>query len=133
MDTINWFAVLAAAASTFCLGGIWYAPFLFGKAWQAECGLTDEQMKHRNMGKIFGLAFLWALIMAVNLAFFFNDPKIGLQEGMLYGFATGFGFVAMAIFTTGQFESRSTRYMLINGGYFTLAFTIMGAIIGGWK
>jgi len=31
------------------------------------------------------------------------------------------------------FEHRSWKYVLINGGYLTLALTVMGAILGGWR
>jgi hypothetical protein len=31
---INWLAVLAAAAASFLLGGLWYSPILFAKPWQ---------------------------------------------------------------------------------------------------
>jgi hypothetical protein len=39
----------------------------------------------------------------------------------------------MGIFVIGLFERRSARLMLINGGYMTIALTIMGAIIGIWR
>ncbi|GAB2489384.1 DUF1761 domain-containing protein [Arenimonas alkanexedens] len=34
MPEVNIWAVLAAALSGFVLGGLWYSPLLFGKAWQ---------------------------------------------------------------------------------------------------
>ena len=34
---INWLAVLAAAVSSFVLGGLWYSA-LFAKAWQSAAG-----------------------------------------------------------------------------------------------
>jgi hypothetical protein len=39
----------------------------------------------------------------------------------------------MAIAIIGVFENRSWTYILINGGYMTVAFVIMGAIIGEWR
>ena len=41
---INWLAVVLSGLSAFVLGGLWYGP-LFGKAWQARVGLSDEQIK----------------------------------------------------------------------------------------
>jgi hypothetical protein len=131
--SINHLAVIAAAISTFLLGGLWYSPILFAKAWQEENHLTDEQLKNSNKGKIFALSFLFSLIMSYNLAFFLGDPSIDLKMGALYGFLTGFGWVAMGIFIIGMFELKTWRYLWINGGYFILAFTIMGAILGIWK
>lgn len=130
---LNHLAIIVAALSTFLLGGLWYSPILFGKAWQRENRLSDEDLQRGNIAKIFGLTFIFALIMAYNLGFFLNDGSMDATMGALYGFLTGFGWIAMAIFINGQFERKSTRYMLINGGYMVVALTIMGLIIGAWR
>ena len=62
MPEINYVAVLVAAVGSFLLGGLWYSPALFGKAWQREAGLSDEQLKSGNMGRIFGLSLILAFI-----------------------------------------------------------------------
>lgn len=133
MSSINWVAVIVAAVLNFGLGGLWYSPMLFGKAWQAENKLSDEDLKRGNMAKIFGFSFLWSLVMSTNLGMFLADPKTDLSWCLTAGFLTGFGWVAMAIFTIGLFERKSIRYMLINAGYMTVSFTMMGLIIGAWR
>ena len=130
---INHLAVIAAALSTFLLGGLWYSPIMLGKAWQKENKLSDEDLKNTNMVKVFGLSFIFSLVMAYNLAFFLGDPSIGAGMGAMYGLFTGLGWVAMGMFITGLFERKTWAYMLINGGYMTVAFTVMGLIIGAWK
>ena len=72
MDTsfLNWWAILAAALSTFLIGGLWYSPAVLGKMWMRENGFKEEDMKQGNMAKIFGLAFVLGLIAAINLAMF---------------------------------------------------------------
>jgi hypothetical protein len=133
ISTINWLAVFAAALSTFLLGGLWYSPAMFGSAWMQLNGFTEEQLKSRNMARIFGVSFLWSLVMSFNLAMFLNDPATDLSWGAAAGFLAGFGWVAMAIFILGLFERRSTRLMLINAGYFIASFVIMGLILGAWR
>ena len=54
--TPNWIAVLAAGISAFVLGGVWYSPALFGKAWMKENNFTAEDIKSRNKGKEIGRA-----------------------------------------------------------------------------
>lgn len=130
---INHLAVITAALSAFLLGSLWYSPVMFVRAWQKECGLTDEKLKEGNMVKIFGFSFIFLLVMAYNLAFFVGNPSIDTTTALGYGFLTGFGWIAMAIFVLGLFEHRSWRYMLINGGYMVVALTIMGTILGAWK
>ncbi|MFN7118309.1 MAG: DUF1761 domain-containing protein [Saprospiraceae bacterium] len=132
-STINWLAVIAATVSAFVLGGLWYSPVLFGKAWMSANNFTEESLKGGNMGKIFGLAFVWTLVMAVNLAMFLNDAKTDAAWGATAGFLAGFGWAATGLFVVSLFERRSTAYMLINGAYLTVALTLMGLIIGAWR
>ena len=50
MPEFNILAVIAAALATFVLGGLWYSPALFGRAWQREAGVTEPRDfdRHRN-------------------------------------------------------------------------------------
>ena len=130
---LNWMAIIAAALSTFVLGGIWYSPVLFGRAWMRACGFTEQDLKRGNTGQIFGLSFLFSLMMAGNLAMFLNDPKTTAAWGATAGFLAGFGWVALSIAIIALFERRNWKYILINGGYMTVAFVLMGLIIGAWR
>lgn len=132
-STLNIWAVLVSALSAFLIGGLWYSPTLFGNAWMKEAGMDEESIKNANMGKIFGFAFIFILIMAYNLGMFLNDPSIDLTMGAFYGFLTGFGWVALALAVNSLYEHKSWKYMVINGGYWSVAFTVMGLILGAWK
>lgn len=79
-----------------------------------ENGFTEEDMKKGNSAKIFGLTFLFSMVMAFNLALFLNDADTRWSWGAMVGFPTGFGWVAMSIFTIGQFERKPSKYMLIH-------------------
>jgi hypothetical protein len=133
MPHINWLAVLAAAISTFVLGGLWYSPALFGRAWMSVNRLNQEDLAKSNMVKIFGLAFVFALVMAANLAAFLAEPKTTASWGATAGFLAGFGWVTLGIATISLFERRSLKYVLINGGYMTVSFVVMGLILGAWR
>lgn len=129
---LNYWAILAAALSTFLIGGLWYSPAVFGKAWMAENGFTEESLKNGNMAKIFGLAFLLGLIAAVNLAMFLGNES-SIANGAFYGFLAGFGWVATFVGTHYLFERKSFRLFLINAGYAVVALTVMGVILAAWK
>ena len=45
MGSINWIAILVAGISAFVLGGVWYSPALFGKAWMTENKMTVADVK----------------------------------------------------------------------------------------
>lgn len=135
-SNINILAVLVATLSTFLVGWLWYGP-LFGKAWMNAVGFSEEDIQQGNMAKIFGLAFLFELIMAFNLAVFLTgSPEaaemMNAQMGAFYGFLAGFGWVFFALAVNSLYEKKSWKYILINGGYWTVAFTVMGLILGTW-
>ena len=129
---LNFYAIGAAALSTFLIGGVWYSPVLFGKAWQAETGISDEKLKTRSPAPIFGTSFVLALMMAFNLAAFIG-PDATLGFAVAAAFAAGFGWVALGMGVTYLFESRSLKLWLIDGGYHTVSFTVMGLILGAWR
>ena len=130
---INYLAVIVAALSTFLLGGLWYSPLLFGKSWMHANNFSDRDLQAFSKARMFGWSFVFSLVMAVNLAMFLAAPGTNLTWGMTAGALAGFGWVAMAIGIIGVFENRSWTYILINGGYMTAAFVVMGAIIGAWR
>ena len=133
MPHLNWLAVLAAAVSTFLIGGLWYSPALFGRAWMSANNFTPENLNKGNMAKIFGLSFIFALLMSANLAAFLADAKTTAVWGATAGFLAGFGWVTLGVATIALFERRSWKYIVINGGYMTVSFTIMGLILGAGR
>lgn len=131
IQNLNWLAVIAAAFSTFLIGGLWYSPLLFEKGWLNANNFNQEDLKKRNMPLVFGLSFLLSFIMSLNLALFIGQEDVVF--GTIAGFMTGFGWVALAIGIISLFECRSLKYVLINGGYMIVSFTIMGVILGAWN
>jgi len=129
MPEVNLLAVVAAAVSAFVLGGLWYSPALFGGKWMALIGKSEDEMKSGSMARIFGGAFVLYFISAWVFAMFLG-PKPGLSFGAGAGLAAGLCWVAAAFGVNDLFERRPLGLTLINGGYVTLQFLLMGAIIG---
>jgi hypothetical protein len=130
MDSVNWLAVLVAAASGFLIGGLWYGP-LFAKAWMAATGMTAEKIRTGNPAKIYGLTFVLNVVAAFSLVMFLG-PDRNWQTGLIYGAITGATFVSTAIGITYLFEHRPLNHFLINAGYQTVNFATMGIILGAW-
>ncbi len=131
MPDLNWWAILAAGVSSFVVGAVWYSPALFGKIWQREAGLTDEQLKAGNPAKIFGGAFVLSMVAAVVFAMFLGPaPSLGLAVGA--GFSAGLCWVAASFGINYLFERKSLALFLVNGGYHTLQFTVLGLVLGLW-
>jgi Protein of unknown function (DUF1761) len=131
LHTVNLWAVFVAALSAFLVGGLWYSPLLFAGVWKRANGFANELP--RAGAKVFALSFLFSLVMAFNLAMFLNDPKTTAAWGATAGFLAGFGWAAMGIAIVSLFERKPASYVLINGGYLTVALTLMGLILGAWR
>jgi hypothetical protein len=128
MPEVSWLAILVAAAASFLLGGLWYSPLLFGKVWQREAGLSDEKLKQGNMAKIFGLSFVLALLAAWNFANFLG-PRPSVVFGTAVGASAGLLWVASSFGINYLFERKSLKLFLINGGYHTVQFTLIGLVL----
>lgn len=130
---INWLAVGAAALANFIVGGLWYSPALFGDRWMRASGLTEADLKRGSPAMIFGLAFVFCLLMAANLAAFLAGPDTTLAFALAASVAAGLGWAALGLGVIALFERRPPSYLLINGGYLTVSFAVMGLIIGAWR
>jgi hypothetical protein len=95
-------------------------------------GLSDAQVAGGNLPLIFGLAFVLSLLMATNLAFFLAGvADVGAAVG--YAVAAGLGWAAFGLSVVALFERRPLAYHIINGGYLTVAFVVMGLILTLWR
>ena len=133
MDGINVWAVLLAALANFLIGGLWYSPAVAGKAWMRANNFTDADLKKGSPAVIFGVSFLFCLIMAANLAAFLNDPSTTVGFAIAAGVAAGLGWATLGLGVIALFERRPWTYILVNGGYLTVSFAAMGAILGAWR
>lgn len=131
--SINHLAVFVCALLNLALGALWYSPALFYRAWLQETKLSEERLANANPAGIYGLTFLLALVISYNLAFFLGDAQTTPLWGATAGFLAGFGFAALIFAIIALFERRSWRYILINGGFITVYFTLIGFILGLWR
>ena len=125
---MNIWAVLLAAVSSFMLGGLWYSPALFGRAWNAENG---GQVQAGHPAKVFGISFAFSLIAAIAFAAWVGAAP-PLETAVKAGALAGIGFVATSFGINYQFAQRSFKLWLIDGGYHAVQFILFGVILGLW-
>ena len=131
LEMINIWAVLAASVSSMVLGAVWYSPVLFARAWMRESGTTEAQARAAQPAKTLGGAFVLALIGAAVFALFLG-PRPAPGFAAAAGFAAGLCWIAGSFGINYLFEQRSLRLFLINGGYHTLQYALIGLILGLW-
>lgn len=156
-------AILVAALTSLVVGFVWYNPKVFGTIWMNEAGLNQEQLEKGNMLKIFGLTFVYSLMIAFMMptlvihqmgalgmiggpdmiasakpsysAFLadYGDAFRTFKHGALHGFLSGIFLALPLISINGLFERKSGKYIIVNAGYWLVIMTIMGSIVCGWK
>lgn len=159
---INFIAFFVAALVTLVVGFIWYHPKVFGTIWMKEAGLTPEALEKGNMLKIFGLTYVFSLMITMMLmsltihqsgalgmiggppmiesakpsfAAFMADYGTAFRtfkHGALHGFMTGLFFALPIVGINSLFERKSWKYIFINAGYWVLTLALMGGIICGF-
>jgi len=131
LESMNLWAVLAAGVTSMVLGAVWYSPVLFARAWMRESGMTEEKARAASLAKTLGTAFVLALIGAAVFAAFLG-PSPAPAFATAAGFAAGLCWVAGSFGINYLFEQRSLKLFLINGGYHTLQYTLIGLVLGLW-
>jgi hypothetical protein len=159
---MNWIAIFVSALATLVVGFVWYHPKVFGTAWMKETGLTEEELAKGNMLKIFGLTYIFSLLIVmiemtltihqtgamgmiggfqkINEALpsfnaFMTDYGTAFRtfkHGALHGFVSGLFFAFPLIAINGLFERKTWKYIWIHAGYWIVTLTIMGSIVCGW-
>ncbi len=130
---INWWAILAAMAANFIIGGVWYSPVLFGKPWLDMAGVGKRKFEAGlpiallvDLVSSFLVAFV--LVHAIRYA-----GAHDLATGIFVTFWVWLGFVATVLIASVTYEHKPFQYFAINAGFRFVAMMTMGAILTLWK
>ncbi len=63
----HWYILFLTGLIPLLTGFVWYNPKVFGNTWMKSIGATPESLKGGNMALIFGLCYLFALMIALAL------------------------------------------------------------------
>lgn len=128
MGGINWLAVGLGTLAFFAVGAIWYTA-LFGKIWQREVGLSDEQLKGgANMPLIFGTCLLLEFIIVLTLGHLFAFLQPGNHAKMMMAIGFGLAIMAPAIGINYLYMRKSLKLWLIDAGHFVVGMTVVGLV-----
>ncbi len=156
----NFLAIFVAAIVPIVLGFVWYNPKTFGTVWAREAEMTEAKMKSGSMPVIFLVSLVLSFFLAFFLQALTNhqmgayslmggDPALAkpsyeafmadygnafrtFKHGALHGAMAGVFMYVPVIGINAMFERKTWKYILINGMYWTICLTIMGAIVCGW-
>jgi hypothetical protein len=134
---VNFLAVLLAGIAATALGFLWYSPFLLGKPWMRERGLTPESIKASAAGvqKFYALSFVASLVTAFVLSHvmtlsqsYYNYSE--LQTGLTTAFWMWIGFMFPVQLTATIFgEKRNFKLLGIDTGYQLASLIVMAVVL----
>jgi hypothetical protein len=117
--------------AAFLLGFLWYTA-LFGKQWQAETGISDDEAK-KGMGLTHGLALVCMILMSYPLnAFVINSHDLADQtfaHGALHGALAGLFYGATATAIHYLYQKKSLKLFLIDASYTVALLALSGGIM----
>jgi len=130
--SLNWVAVIVAAAAYIVISFIWYLPQVFGTRWSEASGRPLPQA-----GQVPPMTYVAATVVSLIGAYVLAVIVDGLGaatpvDGAIVGFLAWLGFIATTSYGSVLWEGRPTTYWGINAGSALVGFVVMGAIIGYW-
>ena len=125
---MNWLAVVVATLAFFAVGAIWYTA-LFGKIWQREVGLSDEQLTGgRNMMLIMGTCFALEFIVCLTVGHMFDFLAPSDRAKMMIAVGLALGVMAPAIGINYLYQRKSLKLFLVDSGHFVAGMAAVGAV-----
>jgi hypothetical protein len=125
---IDWLAVVLGTVAFFLVGAIWYS-FLFGKVWQREVGLSNEQLKSgANMPLIFGLCFLLEFVVVLTLGHLFAFLQQSDHVKMMMATVFGLSKMTPAVVINYLYQRKSLLLFLIDAGHFVVGMAAVGLV-----
>ncbi|MFI6094100.1 DUF1761 domain-containing protein [Lentzea sp. NPDC051213] len=136
LGDLNWLAVIVATIVYFGLGGLWYAEFLFGKAWQKAMGWDGNAPEGAGAGiYVVPLATCFVATLATAmLAAASGTDTVG--EGIVLAIVVGIGLSAAILAVTGMFDSTKPAAMTsvaISAGYHFVGLLLASIILAVWR
>ena len=127
MGPVNWLAVVLGALAFFAVGAVWYGA-LFGKAWQREVGLSDEQLRASNMPLLFAACFVLELVVAWMLAHLIARTSPAPHVIMMFAFGFGAFLMTPAVGINYLYQRKSLKLFAIDAGHFIVGMVAMGGV-----
>ncbi|MBX7176915.1 MAG: DUF1761 domain-containing protein [Saprospiraceae bacterium] len=136
---INWIALLTAVITGMAIGFLWYG-FLFTSQWMSGNGMTMEGDRILKDGVEMPKSMLPMIVNIITLmvyAYFINwlitkSASFGYASGATLGAVLGI-ISFFGIYTANRFNFKPTSLSMVDGSYMLVLFTVMAAIIGGWR
>lgn len=132
--TLNWWSVIVASLIPMVTGMIWYNPKVFGQMWMKDNGMTADDMKRDNMGQLYFIQFIAALVMTYVTALFvmFVHPAT-TSDGFMLGFWLWLGFLFAGAAGQYIFPPKPLNLFVMDSIYKLINILLVIWLLMSWK
>jgi Protein of unknown function (DUF1761) len=135
LGELNWLAVIVAAIAFFALGAVWYAPPVFGRAWQHAAAAEVPEGTRPGIAYYVGplATCLLSTVATAMLAVATGTDTVG--EAIVLGLVVGIGLAAAVAFVGGVFDPHKPQplvWFAIFSGYQVVGLLIVATIVALW-
>lgn len=124
--------IVLSVIASIVVGGAWYSPFLFGRVWMEEVGLTDEKMQNMRTTPMQAVSIAVALgalfAVCMNVVFSWLGVRT-VPQGALFAAASCFTFFVLPSLIHAVFEDTSRKAWAIHAAHELLLSAVIGAIV----
>lgn len=122
-------AILVAAAAGFAVGGLWYAPFMFGPLWSRYNPMESDQ-EGRSGSPEYAVAVAGTLVQALILYFLLQaTDSLSPAPALWMGFLLWGGFTAAPSLAEAIFSRRSLAAWLVDSSHRLLVTLVMAFVL----
>lgn len=122
---MHWLALASLLGfGHFVIGGLWYSPLLFGKAWMRGMGITVEDIAEArvNMKAALATSLLLSIAQSAALAAVLRFlPEVGLLEAAGIGGGLALAMCVTPMLKDRVWADRPWPVILVDGGYEVVA------------
>ena len=119
---------MVATLAFFAVGAIWYTA-LFGKIWQREVGLSEEQLAGgRNMMLVMGTCFVLEFIVCLTVGHMFDFLEPSDRAKMMIALGLALGVMMPATGINYLYQRKSLKLFLVDSGHFVAGMAAVGAV-----
>ncbi|MDX1442218.1 MAG: DUF1761 domain-containing protein [Gammaproteobacteria bacterium] len=129
MAEFDLIAIIIAAAAGFAVGGLWYAPFLFGPFWSRYNPMEADQ-EGRSGAPQYAVAIAGTLVQALVLYFLLvATDSLSPAPALWIGFLLWAGFTAAPSLAEAIFSRRSLGAWLVDSSHRLLVTLVMALVL----
>jgi Protein of unknown function (DUF1761) len=135
LGDVNWLAVIVATIAFFALGAVWYAPPVFGRAWQRASGIVVPEGERPGAAFYIGPLLTCFLSTVATAMLALATATDTFAEAIVLGLVAGIGYAAAVAFVGGIFDPHKPQpriWFAIFSGYQVVGLLVVATIVALW-